>query len=80
MNSGEFQGAFNNMRAIAVAVAPIVYGRSYAALTGRRLAPAATDAGGGGDGGGDALPEGFEKLWSDEHKRHYYHDTAARKT
>ena len=37
MNSGEFQGAFNNMRAIAVAVAPIVYGRSYAALTGRGL-------------------------------------------
>ena len=26
---------FNNMRAVAVAIAPIVYGRTYAALTQR---------------------------------------------
>ena len=36
---GEFQGAFNNMRAIAVAIAPIVYGRTYAGLTKRGIYP-----------------------------------------
>lgn len=35
MGRGEFQGQFNNLRAIAVAIAPIVYGRTYAALTQR---------------------------------------------
>jgi hypothetical protein len=37
MGRGEFQGMFNNMRAIAVAIAPIVYGRTYAALTQRGM-------------------------------------------
>lgn len=39
MGRGEFQGMFNNMRAIAVAIAPIVYGRAYAALTKRGRYP-----------------------------------------
>ena len=37
MGRGEFQGAFNNMRAVAVAIAPIIYGRCYARLSESQL-------------------------------------------
>jgi hypothetical protein len=39
MGRGEFQGSFNNMRAVAVAIAPMVSGRVYARLSSRGFYP-----------------------------------------